>query len=117
MKPPEAPAYSKRSRCSADSSLRLGPAGRYLDIGVEQYVIAAADLPQGAVVTLGEAIVAVETDDAHGGVGALHPLDGVVRRAVVCHDDIRFGRRAFDHAAQETAQMRDAVPVEYYYAQ
>ena len=92
---------------------RFEPPRRRLHIGVQQDVVIGLDPLESAVVAAGKSVVAIHAEHPHRRKFALQHPDGVIRRAVVGHDDLDSGRGRRNDRRQKTTQMSYAVPVQY----
>ena len=68
------------------------PSGFHADIAVEQQAEFTIYLGDGFVVAFGKAVIAVEYDSADVGELLGHQFERAIGAAIVCHNDLSFGR-------------------------
>ena len=70
----------------------LKPAFFNADIAVEQETEVAIHFGDGFVVAFGKAVIMVEYDSADVGELLGHQFERAIGAAIVCHNDLSFGR-------------------------
>ena len=91
---------------------RTEPSRRHFDVRIEQEQIFCVNLRQSSVVAARKSVVAVQSQDTHGGKLVAQKLQTVVRRAIVGYDYFGFSTRMRHYGGQKAAQHCSTVPIE-----